>query len=122
MSQNRRSSGTPRTARTGALLGIVFGTVAMFLLWVLSIFAPLLLALLTASILAGVGGAVAASRLRRGPAGANLAGLYSLVGVVIGIVPLLLLGSNPLTGVQVIFFGLALAAISAMGGQLSGGR
>lgn len=94
----------------------------MFLLWVLSIFAPLLLALLTASILAGVGGAVAASRLHRGPAGANLAGLYSLVGVVIGIVPLLLLGSNPLTGVQVILFGLALAAISAMSGQLSGGR
>ncbi len=94
----------------------------MALLWALASVAPLLLALLAGGLVSGAGGAFTASRLRRGPAGANLAGLYALAGVLIVAVPLLLLGPGSLTGVQVILFGLALAAISAMGGQIQGGR
>jgi hypothetical protein len=94
----------------------------MALLWALSFVLPLLLALLTGGVIAGIGGALSASRLRRGPAGANLAGLYALIGVVIVAVPLLLLGTDSLANTQVVLFGLALAAISAMGGQIQGGR
>lgn len=94
----------------------------MTLLWILSTAAPLLLALLAAGVVAGVGGAAAASRMRRGPSGANLAGLCSLIGAALVAIPLLLSETDALTNTQIILFGLALAAISAMGGQISGGR
>jgi drug/metabolite transporter (DMT)-like permease len=83
----------------------------------------MLLALLASGVVAGVGGAASARRLRRGPAGANLAGLCSLGGSALVAVPLLLLGAGSgLNDTQVVLFGLAIAAISAMGGQISGSR
>lgn len=95
----------------------------MTLLWVLSIATPLLLALLAAGIVAGVGGAAAASQMRRGPMGANLAGLCSLAGAALVALPLLLSETDSgLDNTQVLLFGLALGAISAMGGQISGNR
>lgn len=95
----------------------------MALLWVLSAAAPVLVALLVAGVVAAAGGAASASRLQRGPAGANLAGLYSLAGVALVAAPLLITGTDSgLAGTQVLLFGLAIAAISAMGGQLSGPR
>lgn len=95
----------------------------MTLLWVLSAAAPEILALVAAGTVAALGGAAAASRLRRGVAGANLAGLCSLAGVALAALPLLLSEADSgLTNFQVVLFGLALAALSAMGGQLSSSR
>lgn len=105
------------------LVGVVSGAIAMTLLWILSTAVPVLLALLTAGVVAGIGGAASASRLRRGPVGANLAGLCSLAGVALVAAPLLLSETDSgLNDTQIVLFGLAIAAISAMGGQLSGGR
>jgi len=94
----------------------------MGLLWIGSSFMPMTLALLVAVLVAGLYGAVSAGSLRRGPAGANVIGLYALVGVTLVAVPLLLFGTEALTSAQVILFGLALAVISAMGGQIRGTR
>lgn len=123
MSQGRPRRAPTANPRAGAVFGVVTGAIAMTLLWVLSAAASLLLALLAAGFVAALGGAATASRLRRGPAGANLAGLCSLAGVALAAVPLLFSEADSgLTGLQVVLFGLALAALSAMGGQLSGSR
>lgn len=99
------------------------GAIAMTLLWVLSAAASLLLGLLAAGFVAVLGGAAAASRLRRGPLGANLAGLCSLAGVALAAIPPLFSEADSgLTDFQIVLFGLALAALSAMGGQLSAPR
>lgn len=113
----------PANPRAGAVFGIVTGAVAMALLWVLSASAPQLLALATAGLVAALGGAAATSRLRRGATGANLAGLCSLAGAALVAIPILFseTGSG-LTDFQVVLFGLALAALSSMGGQLAGSR
>lgn len=102
---------------------MVSGAISMTLLWVLSAAAPLVLALLAAGLVAALGGAASASRMRRGPVGANLAGLCSLAGVALAAIPPLLSETDSgLTNTQVLLFGLAIAAISAMGGQFSGSR
>lgn len=121
--QERPRQTPPASPVTGAALGVATGAVAMTLLWVLSAAAPQILALVAAGFVAVLGGAAAASRLRRGPAGANLAGLCSLAGAALAALPLLFSEADSgLTNFQVVLFGLALAALSAMGGQLSGSR
>lgn len=107
----------------GKILAAISGAAAMTLLWAGSLVLPMLLALLIAGIVAGAGGAASAKRLGQGPAGANIAGLCALGGAALVAVPLLLLGAGSgLNGTQVVLFGLALAAISGMGGQVQGGR
>jgi hypothetical protein len=113
----------PENSAHGALFAVLTGAVAMSLLWALALVAPELVALLASGIVAALGGAVSASRLGRGPKGANLAGLYSLAGVALVAIPLLLSGTGSgISDFQVVLFGLALAALVAMGGQLSGLR
>lgn len=105
------------------LVGVVCGAAAMTLLWLVSFLVSTLPALLAAGAVAALGGYASAPRMGRGAAGANLAGLCSLAGVALVAVPLLVSGAGSgITGTQVILFGLALAAISAMAGQLTGTR
>lgn len=121
MSQGRPHS--PVGSGNGKILATISGAVAMALLWAGSLILPMLLALLVAGIVAVAGGAASAKRLGRGPAGANIAGLCTLVGAALVAVPLLLLGTGSgINGSQVVLFGFALAAISGMGGQVQGGR
>ncbi|CAN5189127.1 hypothetical protein BH24ACT16_BH24ACT16_11590 [soil metagenome] len=121
MSRDRPPS--PVDSSSGKILAAISGAAAMTLLWAGSLVLPMLLALLIAGIVAGAGGAASAKRLGQGPAGANIAGLCALGGAALVAVPLLLLGAGSgLNGTQVVLFGLALAAISGMGGQVQGGR
>lgn len=81
----------------------------------------LVLALSVAIVVAGAGGAGASSLLRRGPGGANIAGLCALAGVMLA--ALLFSGAeSALSGTQTLLFGIALALVSAMAGQITASR
>lgn len=108
-----------KQAVPGVLIGLISGAFAMFLLSTLAAVTSLILALAASLVVAGAGGAAAAPLLRPGPAGANLAGLSTLAGVLVFALPLLISGAGALAGSQVILFGLALAAVSSMVGHLT---
>lgn len=103
----------------GVLTGAVSGAVAMFLLYMLAD-SSLTLAVAVAVVVAGAGGAIASSLLRRGTAGANIAGLSALAGVMLAAI--LFGADSALTGTQTLLFGIALAFVCAMAGQITASR
>ena len=80
----------------------------------------LALALAVAVLVAGAGGAAASFLLRRGTAGANIAGLSTLAGVMLA--ALLFAADSALSGTQTLLFGIALAFVAAMAGQVTASR
>lgn len=98
---------------------MVSGAIAMSLLSALSA-GSLTLALAVAVVVTGAGGAAASFLLRRGTAGANIAGLSTLAGVMLA--ALLFAGDSSLSGTQTLLFGIALAFVAAMTGQITASR
>ena len=80
----------------------------------------LALALAVAVVVAGAGGAAASYLLRRGTTGANIAGLSTLAGVMLA--ALLFGAESALSGTQTLLFGIALAFVSSMAGQITASR
>lgn len=103
----------------GVLAGVISGAIAMSLLSALSA-SSLTLALGAAVVVAGAGGAAASFLLRRGTSGANIAGLSTLAGVMLA--ALLFAADSALSGTQTLLFGIALAFVSSMAGQITASR
>lgn len=80
----------------------------------------LTLAVTAAVVVAGAGGAIASSLLRRGTSGANIAGLSALAGVML--VAIIFGPGSALSGTQTLLFGIALAFVCAMSGQITASR